>query len=301
MDLYKTTLSEWMNDPVVKRLLALIIGFAVILLIRFFVKRTLNKSIKSTDSKYKARKALNLSSYLLLFLVILLVFNDKINNLGVAIGMVGAGIAFALQEVIMSIAGWLNIITAGTISIGQRVKIGDVKGDVIDIGVFSTTIMEVGDWIEGDLYNGRIAVVTNSFIFKEKVFNYSAEFPFLWDEIYIPIRMESDFQAARVLFNTILEEECGEYASKSQTEWNKLANKYRVEEARVLPMVNLRFDQNWITFTLRYVVDYKMRRSTKDIIYTRILKAINEGKSDIKIASSAMEIIDITSNKEENL
>lgn len=287
------TILSWWNEPIVRRSIALILGFTIILIIRFFIKRALNKSIKSTDSKYKARKALNFSVYLFMILVIIIVYNDKINNLGVALGMVAAGIAFALQEVIMSIAGWLNIISAGTISIGQRVKIGSIKGDVIDIGVFSTTLMEVGEWVDGDLYNGRIAVITNSFIFKEEVHNYSGEYPFLWDEIYIPIRTESDYKEARKVFTSILTEVCGEYAEKSQARWNRLTNKYRVEEAQVLPMVSLSFDQNWITFTLRYVVDYKQRRSTKDIIYSRILDAIKEQKGKIRIASSAMEVIEI--------
>jgi small-conductance mechanosensitive channel len=298
MNLLNETIVTWWNDPLIKRSLTLVFGFSIILIIRFFVKRTLNKSIKSTDSKYRARKALNFTVYLLMILVVIIVFNDKINNLGVALGMVGAGIAFALQEVIMSIAGWINILTAGTISIGQRVKIGNIKGDVIDIGVFSTTLMEVGEWVDGDLYNGRIAIITNSFVFKDEVHKYSGEYPFLWDEIYIPIRLESDYKEARILFTNILTEVCGEYAKKSQAQWTHLTNKYRVEEARVLPMVTLRFDQNWITFTLRYIVDYKQRRSTKDIIYTRVLDAIKEQKGRIRIASSAMEVTEIRESPE---
>jgi len=296
MDQLNETLISYWNEPLIRRAITLIIGFAIVLIIRFFVKRALNRSIKSTDSKYKARKALNFSVYLLMILMIIIVYNDKVNNLGVALGMVGAGIAFALQEVIMSIAGWLNIITAGTISIGQRVKIGNIKGDVIDIGVFSTTLMEVGEWVDGDLYNGRIAIITNSFVFNEEVHNYSGEYPFLWDEVYIPIRLESDYKEAREVFTKILTEVCGEYAEKSQVQWTRLTNKYRVEEAQVSPMVTLRFDQNWITFTLRYVVDYKQRRSTKDIIYARILEAIKEQKGRIRIASSAMEVTEIKEN-----
>jgi small-conductance mechanosensitive channel len=293
MDQLSETLLVYWNEPLVRRAITLIIGFSIVLIIRLFIKRALNRSIKSTDSKYKARKALNFSVYLLMILMVIIVYNDKINNLGVALGMVGAGIAFALQEVIMSIAGWLNIITAGTISIGQRVKIGSIKGDVIDIGVFSTTLMEVGEWVDGDLYNGRIAIITNSFVFNEEVHNYSGEYPFLWDEVYIPIRLESDYKEAREVFTKILTEVCGEYAEKSQVQWTHLTNKYRVEEAQVSPMVTLRFDQNWITFTLRYVVDYKQRRSTKDIIYARILEAIKEQKGRIRIASSAMEVTEI--------
>lgn len=103
----------------------------------------------------------------------------------------GAGIAVALQAVIASLAGWVAIAFGRFYSTGDRIQLGGVKGDVIDIGILRTTLMEVGQWVDGDLYNGRIVRIANSFVFKEPVFNYSADFPFLWDEIKLPIRYGS--------------------------------------------------------------------------------------------------------------
>ena len=113
------------------------------------------------------------------------------------------------------------------------------------------------------LYNGRIVTLSNSFVFKEKVHNYSAEYPFLWDEIQIPIRTESDYKQAKEVFVKVLDEVCGDYANRSKDEWQKMANKYRIEDAQVEPMVTLEIHENWILFTLRYIVDYKKRRFTK--------------------------------------
>jgi small-conductance mechanosensitive channel len=138
--------------------------------------------------------------------------------------------------------------------------------------------------------------MANSFVFKENIHNYSAEFPFLWDEITVPIRLNSDYKSARKIFIRVLDEVCGDYAKQSQLKWKKMSNKFRVEEAQVLPMVSLVFSENWITFTLRYVVDYKKRRGTKDIIFSRILDEIHEHKN-IQIASTAMEITDVTKRK----
>ncbi|MCB0784290.1 MAG: mechanosensitive ion channel, partial [Flavobacteriales bacterium] len=75
---------------------------------------------------------------------------------------------------------------------GDRVQLGGIKGDVIDIGVLRTTLMELGEWVDGDLYNGRMVLVANSFVFKEPVFNYSADFPFLWDELKVPVQYGAD-------------------------------------------------------------------------------------------------------------
>lgn len=299
MEKIEVTLTNWFHEPIVERLLAIAIGILVILIISYFIKRALRRTIKSTDGKYRARKAVNIFAYLLIVSVVLFVYNDKLGNVGVALGVAGAGIAFALQEVIISIAGWLSIVIGGTVGVGDRIKVGDVKGDIIDIGVMNTTIMEIGDWVDGDLYNGRIVTLANSFVFKEKVHNYSAEYPFLWDEINVPLRTESDYNLARKIFTDVLNEVCGKYATSSEKQWTSLTEKYRVEEAQVQPMITLKFDQNWITFTLRYIVDFKKRRSTKDIIYGRLLEEISK-HDDIMIATSTLEITSVVSKSDKN-
>ncbi len=102
-------------------------------------------------------------------------------HLTLAAGIVSAGVAFAAQEVIVSVAGWLTILFAHFYRIGDRVELGGIRGDVIEIGVLRTRLMEIGQWVHSDLYNGRVVLVANSFVFKEPVFNYSGEFPFVWD------------------------------------------------------------------------------------------------------------------------
>ncbi|MCI5059280.1 MAG: mechanosensitive ion channel family protein [Flavobacteriales bacterium] len=285
---------KWLENPMIQRLGVLFLAIVLILIVFYFVKTGLNKTLKTSENKYKGRKLANFVSYIFIVIAALFVFSDKLGNIGVTLGLAGAGIAFALQEVIISFAGWIKIILTNHVSVGQRVKIGEVKGDIIDIGILSTTIMEIGDWVNGDLYNGSIANISNSFVFKDHVHNYSAEYPFLWDEITVPLRTESDFKLAKKVFSEVLEEVCGDYAKQSQARWMNLANKYKVEEAQVRPMVHLVFDENWITFTLRYIVDYKSRRSTKDRIFTRLLEEIQKYDDIIMIATSSIEITNVT-------
>jgi small-conductance mechanosensitive channel len=287
------------QDPLAQRLIFIGVGIFIILIIAQLIKKGLNKTVKNNDNKYKARKAVSLISYIFMVALILFVYSDKLGNVGVALGVAGAGIAFALQELIITLAGWLNIVMSGTVSIGQRVKIGDIKGDIIDIGVMRTTIMEVGEWIDGDLYNGCIVSVANSFVFKENVHNYSAEYPFLWDELTIPIRTESDYKKAKEVFTNVLNSICGDYATKSQSQWKELSNKYKVEDAQVQPMVTLKFDQSWITFTLRYIVDYKKRRGTKDLIFTTVLDEIAKYDDIIMIAAATLEVTNIKAENQE--
>lgn len=175
-------LNQILFDPIIGKLITVAIG---IIVIARFLGRGVSRYTKSSESKYKIRKLFTFISYLLVIVLITVVYSDKLGGLTVALGVAGAGIAFALQEVIASAAGWIAISVGNFYNTGDRVQLGGIKGDAIDIGILRTTIMEVGQWVEGDLYNGRVVRVANSFVFKEPVFNYSGDFPFLWDEIKI--------------------------------------------------------------------------------------------------------------------
>jgi small-conductance mechanosensitive channel len=283
-------IERWISNGVFQRLLIISLSIILILVVVYYINRSISRNVTDNNHKYRARKATSSIGYIIILAIILFVFSDKLGNVGIALGLAGAGIAFALQEVITSFAGWVSIILTGQIKVGQRVKIEKVAGDIIDIGVLKTTIMEMGDWVNGDLYNGKITTISNSFIFKSPIQNYSGDYPFLWDEINVPIRTESDFNLARQIFTDVTNEICGEYAKESELIWEQMTNKYRVEKAKVDPMVTLQFDQNWITFTIRYVVDYTLRRKTKDLLYTRLLEEIRKHPNVITIATSTLEV-----------
>lgn len=150
--------------------------------------------------------------------------------------------------------------------------------------------MECGQWVNADLYNGRIVRIANSFVFKEPVFNYSGDFPFLWDEIMVPIKYGSDYRLARQLLERVAEEVVGDYARSAEAAWRDVALKYMVERTTVQPTVSLIANSNWLEFTLRYVVDYKLRRVTKDRLFTRILEEIDQVSDRVGIAAATLNI-----------
>ena len=185
-----------------------------IVLVRL-VQRTATHYIEDRSARYRARKAIGFIGYLLGALVLATMFSDRLGRLTVVFGVAGAGIAFALQEVIASIAGWAAVSLGGFYKVGDRVQLGGITGDVIDIGLLRTTLVEVGQWVNGDLYNDRVVRLANSFIFKDPVVNYSGDFPFLWDEITVPISHESDLERARHILEDTAHEVCGEYEVES--------------------------------------------------------------------------------------
>lgn len=285
-------ISEWLFDPTVGKIVIVVAGVVIINILARVTLRAFLGRIENTDNRYRLRKLVNAVGAVLSFILITVVFSKKLGNLTVAFGVAGAGIAFALQEVIASIAGWVAVSLGNFYSVGDRVQLGGIVGDVIDVGVLRTTLMEIGQWVKADLYNGRIVKVANSFVFKEPVFNYSGDFPFLWDEITVPVKYGSDYRLAREILQKIADDALGGLVPEAQKTWQGMVNKYRIEDARIEPMVTLIANDNWMEFTIRYVTDYKRRRSTKDILFTRILEEVDAAGGKVSLASTTFHLVD---------
>lgn len=285
-------IQELLFNPTVGKITTICVGVAIIWIIVKTLQKNLFSKIEDTDNRYRAKKFSSFIGYLLTIILLTIVFSDKLGGLTVALGVAGAGIAFALQEVIASFAGWLAILFGGFYKTGDRVQLGGIKGDVMDIGVLRTTIMETGQWVDGDLYNGRIVLIANSYVFKEPVFNYSGDFPFLWDEIKIPIQYGSNYEKTKTILQSIGEEVAGDLTQKSKEKWDAMQSKYRLEEAQTEPMVSLIANDNWVEFTLRFVVSYKKRRATKTELFTKILNQIEATNGEIKFASATFHLVE---------
>ncbi len=280
----------WLHAPLTGRIVLALAGLAIIMVAMVLLRRTATRYVGDTSLRYRARKVVTFLGYLAAIGFAALVFNDKLGAFPVAFGVAGAGVAFALQEVIASVAGWMAVSFGGFYKVGDRVQLGGIKGDVIDISVLRTTIMQIGEWVRGDQYNGRIVRVANSFVFKEPVFNYSAEFPFLWDEIMIPIKYGTNYHLAREIIQRVAEEIVGDYVRAAEQAWIPVTRRYLIEPASVHPRTTIIANQNWVEFTLRYVVDYKARRMTKDRLFTRILEEIDKSQGRVGIAAATLNI-----------
>jgi small-conductance mechanosensitive channel len=276
--------------PAVQRALLVVAGTIVAFWGTRFLGRQLAARLSDVDASYRVRKLATALGVLLAAVVVLNGYEVKLQGLTVLLGVAGVGIAFALQEVIASVAGWVALTFSRFYGPGDRVQLGGIKGDVIDIGILRTTLMEIGDWIPGDAYNGRIVRVANSMVFKEPVYNYSADFPFLWDEMVIPIRHGSDRGRARALLTEVANAELLDYAREAQSAWDHMVRRYRLENARVEPSIYAFATDNWLQYTLRYVVDYRQRRAVKDRLHARVLDAIDATDGAVMLASATSEV-----------
>jgi len=286
-------INKLLNEPLYLKIIVGLVGMALILGLTQLIRRTLTKTIENPDLRYRMRKMIAFLGYMFAALYLAGVFSEQLHSIAIALGVASAGIAFALQEVIVSIAGWLAITFGRFYNIGDRVQLSGTVGDVIDISVFATTLMEVGEWVKADQYSGRVVRIANSFVFTEPVYNFSADFPYLWDEIVLPVKYGSDIQLTRTLLEQAAEQVVGAYLEPAKAHWKNIYHKYRLEHENIEPVVTLIANDNWLEFTLRYIVDYKKRRGAKDQLFEYIVNRIDQTGNKVAIASTTMQLVDL--------
>lgn len=289
------TINNWTEAyPFYNSLIKYIIWVVFVVLIIQFIRRFLRKKIADSNARYKSQKAVEIIGYLFLIILSIGYFTGNIKDFTLAIGLFSAGIAFALQELFLSIAGSIYIFLIKVYKPGDRIEINKIKGDVIDIDSVYTTMMEIGEWVNSDNYTGRIVKISNAFVFKGPIYNYSKDFPFIWDEFNLPIKYGSDIELAKSIVTRIAIDTLSDFTKASEATWKDVVNKYYIEDAQVNPSLAITLTDNWIQLNLRYIVDYKKRRQTKNILNEKINDQINKTNEKVKLASVTMEIVNLS-------
>ena len=260
------------------------------------LEQTLPRRFGHADARYKVRKFVVFTGYLAILLFLAILFEDRLGRLSFAIGVAGAGVAVALQDLLASIAGAFSIGFSKLYAVGDRVQIGETRGDVIDIGLLRTTLMEVGSWVGRDLYSGRIVRIPNNAVLKASVFNYSQGFRFIWDQIKVVLTITSDATLARAMLLRVANEVIGEYLVEAQNSWNAVSDDYRTENPPIEPVVALAVNAASLEFTVNYVVDYAKRTDMLDRLFTKIVEEVANSNGRLAWASSGVTVINQSPN-----
>src|SRR5205823_4631146 len=243
-------------------------------------------------ARFHARKLARYGIFVAALVAVAIVWRSLAGNVGVILGFAAAGIAFAMQEVIGAIAGWFNITSGRIYRIGDRIELGGVRGDVIDITLLRTKLLEIGSaeddkaWVKGRQHTGRIVAVSNKATFTDPVYNYSAVFDFVWEELAVPISYRSDWQEAERI---IQEEAVRASASEgARAAISAMERRYPIPHAEVEPRVFVRATDNWMELAARFVVPVRQARTAKDAITRRIRERLDD--AGIEIASENQEV-----------
>ena len=281
--------------------LALII---IIWLLQRVLRTLARKSLRGQRSErvlFWTRQGINLTTAVILLLGLLSIWFDDPTRLATGLGLVTAGLAFALQKVVTSVAGYFVILRGNTFNVGDRITMGGVRGDVIALNFIQTTIMEMGQppsvqsadpamWVKSRQYTGRVVTVTNDKIFDEAVYNYTRDFPYLWEEINIPITYTDNRDRAETnLIRMRRTPHCTDQRNESRSLASNAEAFTLSRWLTCLPKFYYRITDNWLELAVRFVVKEHGIRDMKDAMSRDILKGFDE--AGIGIASATYDIV----------
>jgi small-conductance mechanosensitive channel len=282
----KALLQRIIALPLGEKLVCAAFGTVFIHAVFRLLERILPRNFRERDARYRVRKFIVFAGYGVVMLFVTILFEDRLGRVSIALGVAGAGVVVALQDVIASFAGWFAIGLSNLYAVGHRIQVGETKGDVIDISIMRTTVMETGSWVSRDLYSGRVVRIPNSYVLKGPVFNYSQGFRFVWDEIKVPLTAGSDQHLAREILLRVAKETVAGYLTEAENSWKKVADNYRLENPSLEPTVSLVVNTGSLEFTLSYIVDYTNRTSMKDRLFTQIVEEVTRSNGRLSWAPS---------------
>jgi len=262
----------------------------IVFIISLIFQKVVNKKIKNANLRHLSRKWIQYGSIVIIILIMLLTWLKDPTNITTVLGFTSAGLALALHPVFLNIAGWLLIIVNKPINIGDRIEYQSIKGDVIDIQIFYTLILEVGNWVDGDQSTGRIVSIPNGKIFTENYFNTTTGFNGIWNEIKILITFDSNKEKAEKIIlgiaNDIMNEKILEQIKNEQV---KMSKKYAIKSSKLTPISYFTIQPSGIQIELRYITLARNRRGIKTELNNKIYEAIHKSE-DIEFAYPSQKI-----------
>jgi len=271
----------------------------IYLFFKILLQEKIAKTIKDKKTKYSFSKVISVL-YIAVFVIILItIWVENPQDITVAYGLAGAGIAISLQDLFKNIAGGVVLFLSGIYRVGDRIEINEKAGDVMDIGILYTTILEIKDWVSGDQATGRLVSIPNGQILSNSVNNYTKDHNFIWDELHIPIAYSNDWKLAHDSILDIVKVQTKETVEQATKEIAGLEEKYYLDKRTAEPAIYLTSTDNWISFNIRYPTEVRNRRFLRDKITRLVLEELAQKK--IKIASTTLDIVgfpDVT--KKEN-
>jgi small-conductance mechanosensitive channel len=206
------------------------------------------------------------------------------------LGLVSAAIVISVQDVFAAFFGWFAIMLGRKFTVGDRLEIEGVRGDVLDIQLLRTTLVEVNNWLGVDQPTGRVLFIPNNFVFKSKVFNFSHGHPYIWGKIDVTVTYATPTAGAQALFTKVLEEETRRDFAEARAAAAEMERRYGMEDADYSPKIYTRITDNGVTFSLIYVSHYRSSSATRNRINRRLISELETHKH-IQLAYNTLSVL----------
>lgn len=276
------------SSAILSNLLWSLAVILALLLARRAIGSVLDRRLSDPAERYRWHKALRTATWLAIGVIVAAIWLDGVSGLATIVAVVAAGLAIALRDPIVDLGGWLYISTRHPLRVGDRVSIAGERGDVVDIGLFVFTLMQLGDGVTGPRQStGRLALVPNKFIFTNPLINESLVFDYIWREIPVVVTFESDWQRAKLILSEIVQRHSGGLAPHAEAQTRAAVKQYMVAQGSFEPRVFTRVVGSGIELTMRFLSEIRRPREMEDAIWEDVLAAFEaEGRIDLAYPTS---------------
>ena len=256
------------------QILASILTVIVALVLRASVVRLVRARVDDPQVIFQTRRISTYVVSVIGTLTLAWIWIDAFDDLPTFLGLVSAGIAIALSDVLRNMAGWIFILSRRPFRIGDRIEIQGTRGDVVDIRLFRFSMMELGQWVDAEQSTGRLVHVPNGLVFTNQLANYTEGFPYVWHEIPVLVTFESDWRRAESILLDVLRREAPDYERAAGAQIRAVAEDYHIKVGALTPTVYLTVRDSGVLLTARVLVEARQRRGVEERIWRAILDAL---------------------------
>lgn len=278
-------MQDLLQNPIARDAVFTAVVLMAILLATFLARSLATRYLDAPERVFRATRTTRRLGLLLAVVAIILIWSPGFGDVLTLLTVIGAGMAIALREVLLAVAGWLRVTLLSEFHHGDRIEVNGVRGDVVDVRVLRTTLMEIGGWVDNDQSTGRLVHVPNSWIVEYPVYNYTGTFKFIWNELPITVTFRSDWRAAREIMLKYATESAEIVEQQARAEIRAMSREYLIHYSILTPFVYVRVRDNGVELTLRYLCEAQKRRGSEHALNLLILDDIRE-HPDIEFAHS---------------
>jgi len=254
----------------------LLVSFGVILCVflsRWVLLNVIYRRREDVKIRYRWKKTTQYVAGGVVLVLVGRVWFEGVQSLATYLGILSAGLAIALKELVANLVGWAFILWRRPFEVGDRIQIGDSAGDVIDLRIFQFTVLEIGNWVDADQSTGRIIHVNNGRIFTDNLANYSKGFQYIWNEIAVLVTFESNWRKAKTLLREIADRHGQHLSAAAEEKLQVAARKFMIFYSKLTPTVYTAVEDCGVMLTVRYLCDPRKRRTTEEAVWEDILDA----------------------------
>ena len=271
------------NNAVLSRIFSSLTIIIILWLLRTIIIRVIWRRTDEPLVRYRWQKGTIYGAAITGFILIGRVWFAGIQTLATYLGLLSAGLAIALQDLVKSFAGWIFIISRRPFVVGDRIQIGPHAGDVIDIRIFKFSLIEIGNWVDADQSTGRIIHVPNSLVLTDVIANYTREFEFIWNEIAVLVTFESNWEKAKNILREIAERHATHLSQEAERRIKEASKRFMIFYKTLTPTVYTSVRDCGVLLTIRYLIDPRKRRTSSQAIWEDILRSFKDS-ADIDLA-----------------